>query len=262
MKPKLASRRSKTVMDLVYALPGPSLETGSFQEIAWKLCLGEQEGAKPSQAPPITHARDDEDPLVNSARKGDEQAFRVLVTRYAPSALTLARRIVGSPEDAEEVASDAFVRAWRALPAFRGDARFSTWLYRIVVNRALAQAATTSRRRANEERMEAETLASLPGPQEGGGSDISRLRLEGLIGRLPEMQRVVVTLFYIQDRSIEDVARVLSMPQGTVKTHLHRARAALRTAWQREADHGGTGHAADTGHGPRWASRGRGGDKE
>src|SRR5262245_47345074 len=164
---------------------------------------------------------------IERARRGDAEAFRVLVDRHRDRAYGLALRIVRSPADAEEVTQDAFVRAWLALPGFRGEARFSTWLHRIVVRRALDRAEVLARRRAREETVEA--IEDRPALPETGRADTEEARvLERLIARLPEKQQVVVTLFYHQDRSIEQVAETLGLPTGTVKTHLSRARAALR----------------------------------
>ena len=171
---------------------------------------------------------------VERARAGDAAAFGMLVERYGDRAYGLAFRMLGSTSDAEEVAQDAFVRAWRALPRFRGESSFSTWLHRIVVRRALDRSATLKTRRARETALEdldsvgpdAPAAAPVPG-------DLTR-RLDRLLGALSDMQRAVVLLYYYEDHSVEHVAQSLSIPVGTVKTHLHRARALLRTAWIEE----------------------------
>lgn len=169
--------------------------------------------------------------LVARARSRDEEAFRVLVERHQDHAYGLALRIVRSPRDAEEVAQDAFVRAWKALPGFRGDARFSTWLHRIVARCALDRAASLGRRREHE----AEMSEGMERLAEGESDDpVRRLQVESLLGELSAPQRTVVSLFYARDRSVREIARALDMPPGTVKTHLHRARAALRRAWLAE----------------------------
>jgi RNA polymerase sigma-70 factor (ECF subfamily) len=175
-----------------------------------------------------------DDELVRRARAGDAEAFRSLVDRHADRALALARRILRSPSDAEEVAQDAFVRAWRALPRFRGDSAFSSWLYRIVARQAFDRSAVLKSRRSREAGIEG--VEDLPAGS-GGADDeaLGRARqLERLVAALPETQRIVVTLFYFQDRSVEEVAGTLRMPENTVKTHLNRARAALRAAWPTE----------------------------
>jgi RNA polymerase sigma-70 factor (ECF subfamily) len=172
--------------------------------------------------------------LVRRAQGGDEAAFRRLVERHGGRAHALALRILRSASDAEEVAQDAFVRAWRALPGFRGDSAFGSWLYRIVARRAFDRAAVLKGRRARETDIEtAEDLpAAVSGPDPAAG-ERSR-RLERLLAALPEVPRTVVTLYYLEDRSVQEVAETLRMPENTVKTHLHRARAALRSAWIRE----------------------------
>ena len=179
-------------------------------------------------------ARAEELELVARAQARDSGAFRLLVEGHRDRAYGLALRIVRSPADAEEVAQDAFVRAWLALPRFRGEARFSTWLHRIVARLAFDRAAMLRRRRARETDAEAEEGA----PARGAiwGSDEARLRerrMESLIAELSEAQRAAVALYYYEGRSVEHVALALGMPTGTVKTHLSRARSALRQAWLR-----------------------------
>jgi len=170
----------------------------------------------------------DERALVRRSAGGDAAAFRVLVDRHRDRAYGLALRIVRSEPDAEEVAQDAFVRAWRAIGEFRGDASFSTWLYRIVWRRALDRAAVLKSRRNREVALEPESEGAGIGAIAGAERSPDPDRFERMIASLSEPQRAVVTLFYAEDRSVTEVAQALEMPEGTVKTHLSRARAALR----------------------------------
>jgi RNA polymerase sigma-70 factor (ECF subfamily) len=180
----------------------------------------------------------EEDALLARARAGDQDAYRVLVDAHRDRAYALALRILRSAADAEEVAQDAFVRAWLALPRFRGDARFSTWLYRIVARRAFDRAAVLKSRRARETAIdEAQHLATGESGAEAASRAAIALRLERLMDELSPAQRAAVTLYYYEGRSVEQAAAVLGMPENTVKTHLSRARATLRAAWLRE---GGT----------------------
>lgn len=173
--------------------------------------------------------------LVEQARGGDLRAYEALVQDHTDRAFGLALRIVRSKPDAEEVVQDAFVRAWKALPGFRADAAFGTWLYRIVTNCALDRCARLKNRAQRESPLEPHDDRPDPRPGGAGADDAAeRIRLERLVGALPEGQRAVVTLYYLQDRSIPEVAAILGMNQNTVKTHLHRARAALRQAWSGE----------------------------
>ena len=169
----------------------------------------------------------DERRLLERCRAGDTQAYAVLVERYRSRAYGLALRLVRSEPDAEEVAQDAFVRAWRSIGDFRGDAAFGTWLYRIVWRRALDRAAALRTRRGRETALDdaPEPVTALADP---GGPDAAATRWERLTRDLTEPQRAVVTLFYYEDMAVKDIARALEMPEGTVKTHLSRARTVLR----------------------------------
>jgi RNA polymerase sigma-70 factor (ECF subfamily) len=187
------------------------------------------EPLEPSKAAAGSSDADPDQGLVARARGGDPDAFRALLERHRDRVYALALRIVRSAPDAEEVAQDAFVRAWLALPRFRGEARFSTWLHRIAARRALDRAATLRLRRGREAGLGA---GMDPGaPAADAGRDPRVLRLEALIETLPPAQRAAVALYYLEDRSVEQVAKALDMPENTVKTHLGRARAALRAAW-------------------------------
>lgn len=187
----------------------------------------------------------DEPELLARCRAGDTAAFSTLVDRYRDRAYGLAFRLTRSAPDAEEVAQDAFVSAWRALGLFRGDAAFSTWLYRIVWRKALDRVEAL-RNRARREvavddpaRVEAESAAGSPRADTSGAAAADAARLERLLDTLSELPRAVVTLYYYEDRSVRDVAAALGIPEGTVKTHLFRARAALREGWLREDSGGG-----------------------
>jgi RNA polymerase sigma-70 factor (ECF subfamily) len=193
-------------------------------------------GTVPDSAKTAAPESVEERDWIARARGGDAQAYRCLVERYSDRAYGLAFRMLGSAPEAEEVTQDAFVRAWRALPRFRGDSSFSTWLHRIVVRRALDRSAILKARRAREGPLEELGPAEPIAPESGdpaGREEISS-RLTRLLGLLSEAQRAVVMLYYYEDRSVEEVASVLGIPEGTVKTHLHRARGLLRAGWLKE----------------------------
>ncbi len=170
-----------------------------------------------------------DDVCVGRARGGDAGAFRILVERYRARVYGLALRIVRSAPDAEEVAQDAFVRAWLALPRFRGESSFSTWIYRIAARRAFDRAHALKLKRHREAGLEA--AGEPEAPAEGGVASGPARDLERLVAALPPAQRAAVTLYYLEDHAVERVAETLGMPENTVKTHLSRARAALRAAW-------------------------------
>lgn len=168
--------------------------------------------------------------IVAAVRAGERDAvLAALVPRYRRQVYSLAWSIVKDSAAAEDIAQDVFVRVWRALPSYDGRARFSTWLYAITRN-----AAISAQRRARPllslsdaaTFAEAEAVTGEDAPAPGGATD-ARAVAEA-IAELPERQQQVVTLFYLQDRSYEEVADMLAMPLGTVKTLLHRARGRLQ----------------------------------
>ncbi len=175
---------------------------------------------------------------IRLARNGDQDAFRLLVDRYADMAFETALRIVRSHEEAEEAAQEAFVKAWKALPRFREEARFSTWLYRIVTRSALDRARTMKTRGEREMRLEPTHLESLPSAEDEGKRLTDLMVLERILEELSPESRAVVTLYYLRDLPVNEVAEILEMPKGTVKTHLHRSRATLRNAWLRLSGEG------------------------
>jgi RNA polymerase sigma-70 factor (ECF subfamily) len=191
--------------------------------------------APATEADPRENTEDPEVGWIRRARGGDPEAFGRLVDRYRDRALETALRIVGSREEAEEVAQDSFVRAWRFLGGFRGECRFSTWLYRIVTRQALDAARKLQRIRAHEK--ESERIEALPRPAAPPDSHLRRL--ERALAELTPVQRAVVTLHYLRDETVEETARILEMPPGTVKSHLHRSRSALRRAWMRQEKRSG-----------------------
>lgn len=174
----------------------------------------------------------DERRLIARAQSGDTAAFRELVDRHQGRAYALALRILRVPSDAEEVAQDAFVRVWTALPGFRGESSFATWLYRIVARRAFDRAQVLKNRRAREQADE--KLPEHAASESGDDDALRSVLLQRLVAGLTPAQRAAVTLFYYEGRSVEQVAAILNMPENTVKTHLLRARAALRVAWTDE----------------------------
>jgi len=166
--------------------------------------------------------------LVVRARQGDEAAFEQLVLRHQRYVFNLAYRVLGDYTEAEDMTQEAFVRVWRGLSGFRGQARFTTWLYRIVHNLCLNRLPGLQRELLQTEALE-EVLAD-PGPSP---ADLFAVReqmvfLHAQLDRLPEKYRLVLTLRYLQHLSYDEIAAALEMPMGTVKTHIHRARRLLR----------------------------------
>lgn len=147
-----------------------------------------------------------------------------IVTRYGDSVLRVCYAVAGNVALAEEAAQEAFLRVWKGLPGFRRESSVSTWIYTIARNTALRYAKANSSPHTvpldlTKPDVEDETQLRAP--------DRSGLDVPYLISRLPEQYRPVVILFYLEEKSYEEVARLLAMPIGTVKTYLHRARRQL-----------------------------------
>jgi RNA polymerase sigma-70 factor (ECF subfamily) len=174
----------------------------------------------------------DERHLVQRSREGDHGAFRVLVERHMRQAYNLAYRFAGDHDSAEEIAQEAFIRAYESLPSFRGDAEFGTWLHRIVVNLALNRVKQETRRREREiPHLEfASRVAGAP-PQGMERRDV-REHVERALHELPTLQRAAVILRHLEGLSTRQVSTILECSEGTVKTHLFRG---LRTMRERLA---------------------------
>ena len=171
----------------------------------------------------------DEDRLVARARKGDRAAFAALVRAHQNEVYTLARRLVGDPHLASDIAQEALIRAWRALPGFRGDSQLSTWLHRITVNTAWTHRKRALRHRATsiEDLLD---LAAPDGPEspETAGEILElRGRLRAALDRLPEAQRQVVVMKDVYGWSHAEIAEAMDISVTAAKVRLHRARARL-----------------------------------
>ncbi|HEY1756518.1 MAG TPA: RNA polymerase sigma factor [Bryobacteraceae bacterium] len=160
------------------------------------------------------------------------EAFDLLLRQYQTKVFHLAFSILGNREQAEDAAQEIFIRIWRALPGYRGLSSISTWVYSIARNCCLtALKSAGSRRTVSLEDAGARAAAEKKSDPPSGphSPDLARL-----IEELPEKQRQVVALFYLEEKSYEEVSRLLNIPLGTVKTHLHRARNTLALRWRKE----------------------------
>lgn len=172
------------------------------------------------------------DELVRRAGGGDEDAFAELVRLHEKKVYNLALRICGNREDAADAAQEAFLSAWRGLPGFRGEAGFSTWLYRLTSNAAIDLLRRTRRQRAasslDDESLRLDAVDEAPSPQaRAEGEELREAVLAGF-ARLSEDHRQALTLRELQELSYEEIASVLEVDLGTVKSRISRARGALR----------------------------------
>jgi RNA polymerase sigma-70 factor (ECF subfamily) len=174
----------------------------------------------------------DEQRLVSRARQGDAASFEILVRRYGQYAYNLALRVVADPLEAEDLTQEAFLRAWQALPRFRSQSSFSTWLYRIVTNLCFNRLPQMKKELAGIDGED--ILIDLPDKSQEVEpvllSTELRLCLHQAIRELSPGQRLLITLRHLQGLSYNEIAHVTAMPLGSVKTGIHRARQSLRQA--------------------------------
>ena len=202
------------------------VRTGATNE---KQPQGFREGRRMSE-------RDIDQQLVERAQQGDKHAFDLLVSKYQRKLGRLLSRFVRDAGEVEDVTQEAFVKAYRALPSFRGDSAFYTWLYRIGINTAKNYLASMGRRvptTTNYDSQEAETfddsdqLRDLNTPENLLMSKQIAQTVNQSMDRLPEELRAAIVLREIEGMSYEDIARIMDCPIGTVRSRIFRAREAI-----------------------------------
>ena len=177
----------------------------------------------------------DVDGLVTRAQRGDRAAFSDLVRLHQDEVFTVAMRLVGDRELAADVAQDALLRAWRAVPRFRRDAKFSTWLHRITVNTALTAQRRRSRRRTEPLDVALETVASDDRSPEQAGLNVDlAARLSAALTELSPPLREAVVLKDVYDWAHPEIAAELDITVTAAKVRVHRGRKKLREAMAEE----------------------------
>lgn len=166
--------------------------------------------------------------LLIRVQGGDTDAFDALVRRYLPRARVVARRLMHDPDDADDLVQDAFLRALEKIATFDVTRAFEPWFTRLLVNLGLDQRRKQTVRRT--ERHDPETFAGAASPHREAERTELRESLSQALERLPERQRLIVSLFEIDGLSTEEVASMLKVSQVTVRWHLHQARRTLREA--------------------------------
>ncbi len=187
---------------------------------------------------PLPRVQDELSSLVAAAQQGDESAFELLVQATYVQTYTLAVRLTGNSEDARDVTQEAYLRAYRALPKFRGESQFSTWMYRVTANCASTQ---MQRRGRHRHAMLPETdelidLRSEYNPELRAEAGDLRNRLLVALDTLPTKLRAVVVLRDVYEMSHEDIASELGISTTAAKVRLHRARHRLRSELFPELD--------------------------
>jgi RNA polymerase sigma-70 factor (ECF subfamily) len=199
---------------------------------------------------PLVELSDEQ--LVLRCQNDDHDAFTVLVNRYKDRIHWLVRRMVGGPDD-EDLTQEVFIKVYRALPGFRGGSSFKTWIFRIAHNHCLSDLRNKARRGEHlsiEEEGDEKIHCLLPDTRSDLEREIEKRDLSQsirtLMERLPPQYREVLTLFYIEQARYEEIAEIMGIPLGTVKTHIHRARLRLRDLLLAEGDIAGlTGGLAE-----------------
>ena len=177
---------------------------------------------------------DGDDKLVKRAKNGDSRAFDLLVLKYQGRVAQLISRYLNNAAEVEDVTQEAFIKAYRALPNFRGDSAFYTWLYRIAANAAKNHLVALGRRPSSDVALDDSEVFDVPGrlkDQESPDEVIMGQQLETLISRtieeLPVELRAALTLREFEGLSYEEIADVLECPIGTVRSRIFRAREAI-----------------------------------
>lgn len=169
----------------------------------------------------------EESNLIKKALNGDEKAFRAILERHYALIYSVVRGIVCNASDAEDVVQEVFIKIFRALPEFRGDARLSTWIYRIARNEAL-----NAREKHRHEPVpveDCEEMATDEGnPESAHRRKAAAERVARLMEHLDEKHRLVLELRYMAEKSYDEIAEIMNVPLGTVKTHIYRAKLALK----------------------------------
>ena len=176
--------------------------------------------------------------LVERAQRGDKRAFDLLVSKYQRKLARLLSRFIRDSTEVEDVTQEAFIKAYRALPTFRGDSAFYTWLYRIGINTAKNYLVAMGRRAPTTTNIDSEEaegfedgdqLRDLNTPEDELASKQVAETVNQTLGELPEELRTAITLREIEGLSYEDIANIMNCPIGTVRSRIFRAREAIAT---------------------------------
>jgi RNA polymerase sigma-70 factor (ECF subfamily) len=171
----------------------------------------------------------DED-LIARCRSGSDEAFAELVDRYKNLVFGVISQVVADKSRVEDLAQDVFFKIHRGLPSFRGQAKLSTWIYRIIRNVCSEASAHERRHVSLDERDQDGRLLHEPAAHDTAIRDFElRDHLERAVAQLPAEQRFLISAHYFGGQQYQDLADILEIPMGTVKTQLHRAKARLRT---------------------------------
>lgn len=168
----------------------------------------------------------DDNHYINEVLSGNTASFAVLIDRHKDLVFTIAMNITRNREDAEEVAQDAFLKAFRKLDSFRKESGFQTWLYRIAYNESISRIRKNKVKLLDLEEEITEGVPEEEVEEEVGGLDEQeqKLVISKILGGLPETDRAIVTLFYLENHTVKDIADITGLSESNVKVRLHRVR--------------------------------------
>ncbi len=172
---------------------------------------------------------DQETSIINQIIGGDTQAFAVLVDRYKDLVFTLAIRMLKNREEAEEVSQDSFIKVYKALPKFKGDSKLSTWIYKVAYNTCLDRI-KKNKNRYNEVAIDSFTENQIKSLDNALNALEEREQLQTLqdcLQKLASKDSFLLTLFYFEELSLEEISKIVNMEANTVKVNIHRARKRL-----------------------------------
>ena len=178
----------------------------------------------------------DQEHIIARARRGDADAFEQLVAAYRNQVFRLALRMCGNEADADEVAQEAFLSAWKGLPNFRGESRLSTWLYQLTTHAAIGLLRRDIRQAAAEDIDGITGADGGPSPQQQVERAETRREVRSALMQLPEEYRQVLVLRFMQELSYEEIGQTLKLPAGTVKSRVNRAKAQLKDILSRSGN--------------------------
>ncbi len=175
----------------------------------------------------------DDQALIRRSKRGDREAFGLLIQRYQVAVYRVVRGVLADPAESEDVAQEVFLKGFANLARFRGESGFFTWLYRIAVNEALR-----ARKRRSFSKVGTEALPEVeaPRPDEPPEEVPTLAQLERLLGKLSDEHRAIVVLRDIEGLAYQDIAEALEVPMGTVESRLFRARQELRALWRKSKE--------------------------
>ena len=167
--------------------------------------------------------------IIDSVKLGNQSDYSIIVDRYKDKAFSLLKKMLKNEQDAEETLQDCFIKAYNSLSSFKGEAKFSTWFYRIVYNTALTKLSSKKRKTENEMSSVDEhfNLKSDYDYNVSERKDMSEF-INELVNKLPEKHSAIISLFYLDEMSCEEISKALDISLSNVKVMLHRSRNALK----------------------------------